>query len=84
MLQQHDFDIVYRPDSKNAGPDVLSRCPVDSSPGSALLCSLTASDLVSSQASDPFCVSVRRSVPLPSGYTDESGVLFFGSRHFLK
>ncbi|KAG0902961.1 hypothetical protein G6F62_011859 [Rhizopus arrhizus] len=29
-LQQHDFDIVYRPGSKNAGPDALSRYPVPS------------------------------------------------------
>ncbi|KAG1468800.1 hypothetical protein G6F56_003628 [Rhizopus delemar] len=82
-LQQHDFTIRYRPGSQNAGPDALSRYPAASSPGSSLVCSLTASDLVTAQATDPYCKEIRCSDPLPSGFTDESGVLFFGSRPVL-
>src|SRR6478735_2276225 len=77
-LQQHDYTIIYRPGKENSGPDALSRYPV-SSPN---LCSLTAPDLRSSQADDPFCQELR-AAPLPTGYSDESGVLFFGSRPVL-
>ncbi|KAG1136104.1 hypothetical protein G6F37_012189 [Rhizopus arrhizus] len=74
-LQQHDYPIIYRPGKENSGPVALSRYPV-SSPN---LCSLTAPNLRSSQADDPFCQEVR-AAPLPTGYSDESGVLFFGTR----
>ncbi|KAG0820701.1 hypothetical protein G6F19_012320 [Rhizopus arrhizus] len=90
-LQQHDFTIVYRPGSQNTGPDALSRFPVDSSSGpsggsstgSSMVCSLMVPDLIAAQSSDPFCQAVRRSTPLAPGFTDESGVLFFGSRPVL-
>ncbi|KAG1103030.1 hypothetical protein G6F42_017276 [Rhizopus arrhizus] len=77
-LQQHDYTIVYRPGKENSGPDALSRYPV---PGPAL-CSLTGPDLRSAQESDPYCQELR-SAPLSSGFLDESGVLFFGSRPVL-
>ncbi|KAI9245641.1 hypothetical protein BY458DRAFT_420169, partial [Sporodiniella umbellata] len=78
LLQQHDFDIVYRPGSKNAGPDALSRYPV-----SAMISSLQSSDLAAAQAIDPFCQSLLDQSPLPSGFSQESGILFFGPRPVL-
>ncbi|KAG1083060.1 hypothetical protein G6F61_012672 [Rhizopus arrhizus] len=82
-LQQHDFTIVYRPGSQNTGPDALSRHPV-SVPGSSMVCSLTVSDLALAQSSDAYCQDIRGSSgSLPPGFSDESGVLFFGSRPVL-
>ncbi|KAI7863508.1 uncharacterized protein EV154DRAFT_397453, partial [Mucor mucedo] len=52
-LQQHDFDIVYRP------------------------------DLSSAQTEDPFCQEIRQESPLPNGFSDESGILFFGPHPVL-
>lgn len=84
-LQQHDFKIVYRPGSKNAGPDALSRYPVAPvSDGSReIICNLTTSDLVAAQLTDPFCRQIRSTSPLPPRYSNESGVLFFSSRPVL-
>lgn len=69
---------MYRPGVKNSGPDALSRFPVphrvDSRP---VICSIQAPDLVSAQASDPYCQQLRLG-QLPPGFTDESGILFFG------
>ncbi|OBZ71994.1 hypothetical protein A0J61_11882, partial [Choanephora cucurbitarum] len=80
-LQQHDFKIVYRPGSKNAGPDALSRFPAvsDSMP---LVWSIAPSDLRSAQATNPYCLDLR-SAALPLGFSDASGVLFFHSRPVL-
>ncbi|KAI7863864.1 hypothetical protein BDF14DRAFT_1696296, partial [Spinellus fusiger] len=50
MLQQHNFDIVYQPGSKNDGPDALN---------------------------DPFFQELCSS-SLPVGFTNKSGILFFG------
>ncbi|KAI8354686.1 hypothetical protein BD560DRAFT_318776, partial [Blakeslea trispora] len=61
LLQQHDFDVVYRPGTKNAGPDALSRY----------------------SAQNSFCRHLRSSLPLPTGFSDESGLLFFGPRPVL-
>ncbi|KAG0929312.1 hypothetical protein G6F29_012095 [Rhizopus arrhizus] len=83
LLQQHDFSIIYRPGKENTGPDALSRYPVSSSSISSLICSLAVSDLVSAQASDRFCIGIRGTSPLPAGFSDESGVLFFGARPVL-
>ncbi|KAI8368096.1 hypothetical protein BD560DRAFT_331186, partial [Blakeslea trispora] len=55
MLQQHDFEIVYRPG---------------------------ASDLASAQATDPFCQDLFATT-LPAGFSQESGILFFGPRPIL-
>ncbi|KAG0735863.1 hypothetical protein G6F16_012384 [Rhizopus arrhizus] len=82
-LQQHDFTIVYRPGRDNTGPDALSRYPVASSSGFTFVCSLTATDLSSAQKSDTFCQEIRNTTPFPHGFTDESGVLFFGSLPIL-
>ncbi|KAG1530141.1 hypothetical protein G6F51_013932 [Rhizopus arrhizus] len=54
-----------------------------SSTGSSMVCSLMVPDLIAAQSSDPFCQAVRRSTPLAPGFTDESGVLFFGARPVL-
>ncbi|KAG0755733.1 hypothetical protein G6F57_013048 [Rhizopus arrhizus] len=75
LLQQHDFDIVYRPGSQNAGPDALSRYPP-----AAMISSFQPSDIAIAQASDPFCQDVLQKPSLPSGFFQESGILFFGAR----
>lgn len=82
FLQQHDFDIVYRPGTKNAGPDALSRFPVDVQPSQAFVSAFQVSDLLTAQASDPFCKELR-SGELRSGFSVESGILFFSSRPVL-
>ncbi|KAG1114109.1 hypothetical protein G6F61_010372 [Rhizopus arrhizus] len=78
LLQQHDFDIVYRPGSKNAGPDALSRYP-----SSALISALQTSDLSSAQTTDSFCQDLLQRPALPPGFSLESGILFFGPRPVL-
>ncbi|KAG1137458.1 hypothetical protein G6F37_011201 [Rhizopus arrhizus] len=83
LLQQHDFEIVYRPGSKNAGPDALSRYPVPARvSANTYICSLQASDLASAQAVDPYCQELLRG-PLPEGFSLEPGILFFGPRPVL-
>ena len=82
MLQQHDFDIVYRPGVKNSGPDDLSRFPVDPPPPKLMINNLHSSDLASAQASDPFCQHLLTTT-LPPGFSQESGILFFGPRPVL-
>lgn len=78
LLQQHDFDIVYRPGSQNAGPDALSRYPP-----AAMISSFQPSDIATAQASDPFCQDLLQKPSLPSGFSQESGILFFGARPVL-
>lgn len=91
-LQQHDFQVVYRPGRANAGPDALSRFPLPdiaslsfSSSQSfiqSFLCGLSSSDLAAAQQQDSFCQSLL-SLPLPQGFSLESGILFFGPRPVL-
>ncbi|KAI8366177.1 hypothetical protein BD560DRAFT_299406, partial [Blakeslea trispora] len=78
LLQQHDFEIIYRPGSKNAGPDALSCYP-----SSAMISSFQSSDLSTAQNTDPFCQELLRKSPLPSDFSHESGILFFGPRPVL-
>lgn len=83
FLRQHDFDIVYPPGSKNAGPDALSRFPVGHQPQQGVISALQASDLALQQAEDPFCLELRSKSELPAGFSLESGILFHGPRPVL-
>ena len=83
LLQQHDFEIIYRPGSENTGPDALSRFPVSTTATTqTMICSLQATDLATAQAFDAYCRSLR-DAPLPKGFSQLSGILFFGPRPIL-
>lgn len=83
-LQQHDFKIVYRPGTKNAGPDALSRYLVSTPNGShEILGNLSSNDFLNAQLNDTFCQQIRVQDPLPAHYSIESGVLFFSSEPVL-
>ncbi|KAH8549857.1 hypothetical protein BGW37DRAFT_500994 [Umbelopsis sp. PMI_123] len=51
LLQQHDFEIVYRPGTANTAPDALSRHPLP------VTNAITPQDLRQEQQADDFCKS---------------------------
>ncbi|KAG2190855.1 hypothetical protein INT47_006713, partial [Mucor saturninus] len=73
-LQQHQFEVIYRPAKLNTSPDALSRYPVVSI-AQDFVCSLFTADIVAAQLDDPFCQDIRNSRPLRAPYSEESGVL---------